>query len=143
MVWEVQADCSDEYLEAGSEIKIKKAEVHLNNHIMKKTIIHLTLLVSLIGGMTLPSCKNKKADTNTNTTTVDTTNTAPVVIANDDELTKGVNDATKDFPGVTASVNNGEVTLTGTIKRDRLPTLMQSINSLHPKKVNNNLTIQP
>jgi len=110
---------------------------------MKKTIIHLTLLVSLIGGMTLPSCKNKKADTTTNTTSVDTANTAPVVIANDDELTKGVNDATKDFPGVTASVNNGEVTLTGTIKRDRLPTLMQSINSLHPKKVNNNLTIQP
>ena len=110
---------------------------------MKKTIIHLTLLVSLIGGMTLPSCKNKKADTTTDTTTVDTTNTAPVVIANDDELTKGVNDATKDFPGVTASVNNGEVTLTGAIKRDRLPTLMQSINSLHPKKVNNNLTIEP
>ena len=115
----------------------------LNNQIMKKTIIHLAVLISLIGGITLPSCKNKKADTTTNTTSVDTTSTAPVVIANDDELTKGVNDATKDFPGVSASVNNGEVTLTGTIKRDRLQTLMQSINSLHPKKVNNNLTIHP
>jgi len=115
----------------------------LNNQIMKKTIIHLAVLISLIGGITLPSCKNKKADTTTNTTSVDTTSTAPVVIANDDELTKGVNDATKDFPGVSASVNNGEVTLTGTIKRDRLQTLMQSINSLHPKKVNNNLNIQP
>ncbi len=109
---------------------------------MKKTFIHVAVLISLIGGITLPSCKNKKTDTTTNTTTVDTTNSAPVVIANDDELTKGVNDATKDFPGVTASVNNGEVTLTGTIKRDRLPTLMQSINSLHPKKVNNNLTVE-
>ena len=109
---------------------------------MKKTIIHLAVVMSLIGGMTLPSCKNKKADTTTNTTTVDTSS-APVVIASDDELTRGVNDATKDFPGVTAAVNNGEVTLTGTIKRDRLPTLMQSINSLHPKKVNNNLTIEP
>ena len=110
---------------------------------MKKTIIHLAIVMSLIGGMALPSCKNKKTDTTTNTTTVDTTNTVPVVIAGDDELTRGVTDATKDFPGVTAAVNNGEVTLTGTIKRDRLPTLMQSINSLHPKKVNNNLTIEP
>lgn len=110
---------------------------------MKKTFIHLALFMSLIGGITLSSCKNKKADTTTNTTTADTTYTAPVVIASDDELTKGVKDATKDFPGVTASVNNGEVTLTGTIKRDRLPTLMQSINSLQPKKVNNNLTIEP
>ena len=109
---------------------------------MKRTIIYLALLVSFAGSTALPSCKNKKADTTTNTTTVDTTSTAPVVIANDDELTKGVNDATKDFPGVTASVNNGEVTLTGKIKRDRLPTLMQSINSLHPKKVNNNLPVE-
>lgn len=74
---------------------------------------------------------------------MDTTNTAPVEIATDDQLTNGVKDATKDFPGVTATVNNGEVTLTGNIKRDRLPTLMQSIQALHPKKVNNNLTIEP
>ena len=110
---------------------------------MKKTIIQLAVLISLIGGTALPSCKNKKTDTTTNTTSVDTTTTAPVVIANDEGLSKGAKDATKDFPGVTASVNNGEVTLTGTIKRDRLQTLMQSINSLHPKKVNNNLTIEP
>ena len=103
----------------------------------------MALFISLIGGMTLPSCKNKKTDTTTNTTPVDTLNSAPVVIASDEQLTNGVKDATKDFPGVTASVNNGEVTLTGTIKRDRLPTLMQSINSLQPKKVNNNLTIEP
>jgi osmotically-inducible protein OsmY len=109
---------------------------------MKRVFIHLVLVASLISGMTLPSCKNKKTDT-TNTTTMDTTNTTPVEIATDDQLTNGVKDATKDFPGVTATVNNGEVTLTGNVKRDRLPTLMQSIQALHPKKVNNNLTIEP
>jgi osmotically-inducible protein OsmY len=57
-------------------------------------------------------------------------------------LSSGVRDATKDFPGVNATVNNGEVTLTGNIKRDRLPTLMQSVQSLHPRKVNNNLTVE-
>ena len=67
---------------------------------------------------------------------------APVQISPDDSLTTGLRDATKDYPGVNATANNGEVTLTGTIQRDRLPKLMQSIHALHPKKVNNNLTIQ-
>jgi osmotically-inducible protein OsmY len=109
---------------------------------MKKTF-YLVLAVALTV-FQLSACKNKKADNSTtNTTTVDSTNKAPVEIATDDQLTLGVKDATKDFPGVTASVDNGEVTLTGTIKRDRLPTLMQSIQALHPKKVNNKLTVEP
>lgn len=100
----------------------------------------------LLAGFTLQSCGNKKkVDTTTTTTTTTpetTTSTEPVTISSDDALKKGVTDATKDFPGVTATVNNGEITLTGTIKRDRLPTLMQSLNTLQPKKINNNLTIQ-
>ena len=67
---------------------------------------------------------------------------APVEVSPDAALETGVRDATKDYPGVTATVANGEITLTGTIERDRLPNLMQSINSLNPKKVNNNLTIK-
>jgi osmotically-inducible protein OsmY len=67
---------------------------------------------------------------------------APVQINTDDSLTTGLKDATKDYPGVNATVNDGEVTLTGTIKKERLPKLMQSIHALHPKKVTNNLTIQ-
>jgi hypothetical protein len=66
---------------------------------------------------------------------------APVEVTADDTLTTTVKDATKDFPGVTASVNAGEITLTGNITRAKLPALMQSLNSLHPKKINNNLTI--
>jgi hypothetical protein len=89
------------------------------------------------------SCKNKSAD-NSNTTTpttVDSTNTAPVVVSSDDNLRTGVKDATKDYPTVTATVDNGEITLTGTLQRDKLPTLMQTLNSLNPKKVNNQLTL--
>ncbi|MEI6949263.1 BON domain-containing protein [Paraflavisolibacter sp. H34] len=67
---------------------------------------------------------------------------APVEIATDDALKTGVADAVKDYPGVTATVNNGEVTLTGDIKRDRLPNLMQSLHALHPKKINQNLTVK-
>jgi osmotically-inducible protein OsmY len=67
----------------------------------------------------------------------------PVVTINpDDELIKGVTDATKDFPGVKADVKDGVITLTGNIKRSSLPKLMQSLNSLKPKKVDNQLTIK-
>ena len=72
--------------------------------------------------------------------------TTPVVtapaISPDATLTQGVTDATKDFPGVTGMVNNGEITLTGTIKRADLPKLMQSLQSLNPSKINNQLTIK-
>ena len=99
----------------------------------------------LLAGFTVQSCGNKKKNETTTTTTTapdNNTSTAPVTVSSDDELKRGVADATKDFPGVTATVNNGEITLTGTIQRDRLPTLMQSLNSLQPKRINNNLTIQ-
>ncbi|MEO5908500.1 MAG: BON domain-containing protein [Ginsengibacter sp.] len=57
-------------------------------------------------------------------------------------MSQGVTDATKDFPTVTSTVNNGEITLTGSIKRSDLTKLMQSLNSLHPSKINNQLTIK-
>lgn len=66
----------------------------------------------------------------------------PPVAAPNDAITQGVTDATKDFPTVTATVNNGEITLTGSIARDDLQKLMQSLNSLNPKKINNQLTIK-
>ncbi|MEO6949557.1 MAG: BON domain-containing protein [Ginsengibacter sp.] len=70
--------------------------------------------------------------------------TTPAVMAPpvNGALTQGVSDATKDFPGVTGTVNNGEITLTGTIKRNDLQKLMQSLQSLNPTKINNQLTIQ-
>ena len=66
---------------------------------------------------------------------------APPVVAADDPLMMSVKDAVKDHPTVTASVADGVVTLSGTIKKAALPKLMMNLNSLHPKKINNNLTV--
>jgi hyperosmotically inducible periplasmic protein len=63
-------------------------------------------------------------------------------VSTDAALETGIKDATKDYPGVTATVSNGEVSLSGTIERDRLAKLMQAIHALNPKKVNNNLTVK-
>ena len=109
---------------------------------MKKVLYFIMAIT--IAGVQLAACKNKSQDNSTTNTdtAAQTPAPAPVEISSDDSLTTGLKDATKDFPGVTATVNNGEVTLTGTIQRDRLTKLMQSVQALHPKKVNNNLTIQ-
>ena len=67
---------------------------------------------------------------------------APVTINADDALVKGVADATKDFKDVKATVNDGVITLTGEIKRADLKTLMQSLHTLKPKKIDNQLVIK-
>ena len=67
---------------------------------------------------------------------------APVTINPDETLTMSVKDAIKDFEGVNASVTDEVITLTGTLKRSRLQNLMQALNTLKPKKINNQLTLQ-
>jgi len=103
----------------------------------------IVFTLAVIGTVELSSCKGKteKSSTTTSPDTTSTTTTAPVEVSSDEALTNGVKDATKDYPSVTATVANGEVTLTGTLERSKLPALMQSINSLNPKKVNNQLTL--
>jgi predicted methyltransferase len=116
---------------------------------MKKNFFAGYFLAFGILAIMMGSCKGKPSQTTaTDTATVapadNTTTKMPdttVVISADDSLKRMIPDATKDFPGVTASVDQGIITLTGTIDRDRLPKLMMAINALHPKKVNNNLTI--
>lgn len=96
-------------------------------------------------GLYFTSCKSKPKDTGNN---IDTSSmaapapVAPVVVAPDTALQSGVRDATKDYPSVKADVNNGEITLTGEIKRSKLADLMMTLNSLKPKKINNQLTIK-
>lgn len=90
------------------------------------------------------SCKGGKKDENTSdqtttTTTTTPTTTAPVEVSSDDELRRGVADATKDYPGVNATVENGVITLTGSIEKDRYMNLKQSLDALRPKQVVNNL----
>ncbi|RYY22110.1 MAG: hypothetical protein EOO04_16560 [Chitinophagaceae bacterium] len=112
---------------------------------MKKNLFTLMIATAaLVAAIQFSSCKGKQDNANTDTAVAVTdtaVSAAPVIIAADDQLTKEVKDATKDFPGVTATVNDGEINLTGTITRDKLQTLMMSLNALHPKKINNNLTI--
>ncbi len=77
-----------------------------------------------------------------NKLTVETPAIAAPNINTDSTLHAGVIDATKNFKNVTATVSDGEITLTGSIQRSQLPTLMQSLSSLKPKKINNQLTIK-
>jgi hypothetical protein len=44
--------------------------------------------------------------------------------------------------GVTAEVNNGEVTLKGEIQRAKLQDAMKAANEANPKKVNNQMTVK-
>lgn len=67
---------------------------------------------------------------------------APVEINTDSVLNTSINEVVKTYDGVTATVANGVVTLSGTIKRDQLPNLIKSVQELKPKKVENKLTIK-
>ena len=67
---------------------------------------------------------------------------APVVISADSTLSAAVTQVVQAYSGINATVVDGVVTLTGEIKRTQLPALMQSLQELHPKKVENKLTIK-
>jgi len=67
---------------------------------------------------------------------------ATVVIAADDPLKASVDNTVKAYPGVSASIQDGVVTLTGEIKRVDLQKLMMELNSLKPKSIENKLTIK-
>ncbi len=68
----------------------------------------------------------------------------PVIVINpDDVLSKGIDStlSAKGFKGITSKVSNGEVTLTGTVKKSDLQKVMQAANEMKPKKVVNQLVI--
>ena len=67
---------------------------------------------------------------------------APVVISADDSLKTNVAAALKDTPTLSASVQDGVVTLTGTVEKKALPKVMQALHALHPKKVENKATVK-
>lgn len=67
---------------------------------------------------------------------------APVVVNPDEALTTAATEAAKEYSGVVVNVKDGVVTLTGEIKKADLPKLMQTLNSIHPKKVDNKLTVK-
>ncbi len=67
----------------------------------------------------------------------------PVVINPDDVLRSGIDAAfkAKGITGISSSVSNGEVTLTGNVKKADLQKVMQAANELKPKKVVNQMVI--
>ncbi len=112
------------------------------------------LAIAMYAGLSLIACKSKDSN---NATSADTAaammepkqdaasvkpDTAQVTISPNDSLTGMAKDAIKDYPGVTATVNDGVITLSGDITRAKLPKLMMAVQSTHPKKVVNNLTIK-
>ncbi len=70
-----------------------------------------------------------------NLTVVPETQNVPVAAT--DVLTNAVKDATKDYPTVIATVNDGVITLKGEIQKTNLQKLMMALNALKPKKVDN------
>jgi osmotically-inducible protein OsmY len=67
----------------------------------------------------------------------------PVVINPDDLLRKSIDStfAAKGITGITAAIANGEVTLTGDVKKADLQKVMQAAMESKPKKVNNQMKI--
>lgn len=59
----------------------------------------------------------------------------PVEITADDPLTSAVKDATKDYPTVTATVNDGVISVSGELKSDSWKKLKIALDGLKPKKV--------
>lgn len=66
----------------------------------------------------------------------------PVAINDDAAIRSSISTVVQKYPGVTADVQNGAVTLRGNIKRDNLQKLMMAVNEANIKNVNNQLTIK-
>jgi hyperosmotically inducible protein len=63
--------------------------------------------------------------------------TSPATIAPSGALQQGVIDATKDYPEVTATVNDqGEIVVTGQVTANRWKRLKMALDALNPKRVN-------
>lgn len=69
---------------------------------------------------------------------------APVVINPDETLQNAVSAilAEQKQSTVTAAVKDGVVTLTGEIKKADLPALIQKLNEINPKKIENKLVVK-
>ena len=70
-----------------------------------------------------------------NTTVAEAVTVAPPVIAADDPLMNNVMDATKDYPGVSATVTDGVVMVNGTISAANWKKLKMTLDGLNPKRV--------
>lgn len=67
---------------------------------------------------------------------------APDYTALNAAINAALPDALKDHSTVTATVQDGIITLSGEIKEKDLPVLMQKLNALNPVQIVNNLTVK-
>ena len=67
---------------------------------------------------------------------------APDYTALDAAINAALADALKDHAKVTATVQDGIITLAGEIKEKDLPVLMEKLNALNPEQIVNNLTVK-
>jgi hypothetical protein len=104
---------------------------------MKRNLFLIFFFFALSGVTATQSCKSKKARTETEQKPA-----APVEINTDQQLRSSVNTVIANYKDVKADINNGVITLTGTIKQDELQTLIMKLQELKPKKVENQLIIK-
>jgi hyperosmotically inducible protein len=117
------------------EVNVKEADVTLSGTVQDDAAKNAAETAA-------KSVKDVKGVTNAISVTPPPPPPATVEISDDSELVKGVNTLVKNYKSVNATVNNGVVTLTGNIKRDELPKLMQAVMALRPKNVDNKLTVK-
>ena len=67
---------------------------------------------------------------------------APDYTELDAAINAALADALKDHANVTATVQDGVITLNGEIRERDLPTLMEKMNALNPVQIVNNLTVK-
>ena len=73
---------------------------------------------------------------------IDVVPSAPDYSELDATINAALADALKDYKTVTATVQDGVITLTGEIKERDLPTLMEKLNALNPVEIVNNLSVK-
>ncbi len=66
----------------------------------------------------------------------------PPIISNDAVLQQGLQTALANFSTVQGAVQDSVITLTGTIKRADLPKVIEAVQVLRPKKVENQITVE-
>lgn len=90
------------------------------------------------------SVKNVKSVVNNITVQQTAQPTQTVTVNSDETIRTNINKRLSDdgYKNITVSVSNGEVTLTGDLKRDDLSKVMQIANESKPRRVINNLKLQ-
>lgn len=89
----------------------------------------------------LPSCKEAEASANEKAVIVAMDQNC-IGIASDAILTEGVKAAIKDYPGVNAAIENGVITLTGSIPREHAGELMTAIQSMRASRIIDRLEVK-